>query len=500
MTNSAGSAGAPEAGDEIAVLRAHLGKVEHRLATAQRLARLGDWEVDLRRGLGWWSDELCAIYGVPPGRDDITFEDFLGVVHPEDRDIIRRLSEMAVSRGNACDARYRIVRPDNEERLIQCRAEVEFDPAGKPLKIFGTAMDITEFGRLERALRESEEEYRAIFEQVPVGVTLIGLDRRFLVANPAWESMTGYTGEELANLSTLDITHPEDAASSTRFFEQVMRGELERPVFEKRYLRKNGEVLWARVNAVVVRGADGQPRFRLAIIEDISAEKEAGRRRADLQQQQRQALVREVHHRIKNTLQGAAGLLERHAAANPALGPAIDEARTRLNALAMVHGLQSGSAGTEVNLCNILRGIVDMLKPVSPAQLTFALPEGFVPIEIVQDESVPVALILNELLTNAVKHLEAGAEQPTIAVTLSTSGERAVVVVRNEPARLPAGFDLDSGAGLGTGLKLAKSLLPAQGATLRLLEPSPGSVEAVLTLSPPIVKLPPVTDRRGGPS
>lgn len=85
MSESAGSAATPEAGDEISRLRARLDKAEHRLATAQRLARLGDWEVDLRSGLGWWSDELCAIYGVPPGRDDITSEEFLDIVHPEDR-------------------------------------------------------------------------------------------------------------------------------------------------------------------------------------------------------------------------------------------------------------------------------------------------------------------------------------------------------------------------------------------------------------------------------
>ena len=209
--------------------------------------------------------------------------------------------------------------------------------------------------------------------------------------------------------------------------------------------------------------------------------------------------MRDVHHRIKNTLQGVAGLLERHAGAHPALGPAIDEARTRLNALAIVHGLQSNIATAEVNLCNIVRGIVDMLQAVSPAQVKFDLPEGFVPIEVADEESVPVALILNELLTNALKHLDAGAEQALVSVTLGYSGRVAVIVVRNEPARLPAGFDLDSGAGLGTGLKLAKSLLPAQGATLQLLVPLPGGVEAILKLSPPILKLPPVPDRGGGP-
>jgi len=489
MTDSAGHAGAPEASDEIAGLRAQLGKAEHRLATAQRLARLGDWVVDLRSGLGWWSDELCGIYGVPPGRDDITFEEFLRVVHPEDREVILRLSETALSRRDACDARYRVVRPDNTERLIQCRAEIEFDPAGTPLKLFGTAIDITEIGRLEQTLRNSEEQYRTIFDQVPVGVTLIGPDRRFLMVNPAWARMTGYTGAELANLRTLDITHPEDVASSIRFFEQVTRGELDRPLFEKRYVRKNGEVLWARVHSVLVRGPEGQWPFRLAIIEDITAEKGAAQQQAETARQQREALVREVHHRIKNTLQGVAGLLERHAADNPALGPAISDAVVRLNALAMTHGLHSELAGPEVNLCNIVRGIVDTLQTLSPVPLALKLPDGFVPVEVAQDESVPVALILNELVSNAIKHIGAAAGRAAITIEVRRAAGSAVVVVRSAPASLPRGFDLAREQYLGMGLRLAKSLLPAQGATLSVGEPVAAVVEAVLQLSAPVLKL-----------
>ena len=155
MANPATPIPATEPGDVLERLRARLDKAERRLASAQRLSRLGDWEVDLRSGLGWWSDELCAIYGVPR-RDDITSEEFLDIVHPEDRDVIRHLSEAALSR-TPLRCPVRIVRPDNTERLIQCRAEVEFDQAGTPLKIFGTVLDITEIGRLERALRTARE-------------------------------------------------------------------------------------------------------------------------------------------------------------------------------------------------------------------------------------------------------------------------------------------------------------------------------------------------------
>ena len=245
------------------------------------------------------------------------------------------------------------------------------------------------------------------------------------MSNPAWERMTGYTAAGRPS------QHARHHASRGRRGSSVLRaddaGRTGAACFRKRYLRKNGEVLWARVHAVVVRGADGQARYRLAIIEDISAEKGAERRRTDLQQQQRQALVQDVHHRIKNNLQGVAGLLERHAAATPALGPAIDDAVGRLNALAMMHGLHSELSGREVNLCNIVRGIVDTLQTLSPVPLEYRLPDGFIPVEVARDESVPVALILNELVSNAIKHVDAAVGRAAVTIEVKRAAASALV-------------------------------------------------------------------------
>ena len=155
--------------------------------------------------------------------------------------------------------------------------------------------------------------------------------------------------------------------------------------------------------------------------------------------------------------------------------------------LATVHGLQSEQPGRELNLCNIARGIVETLQVVSAVPLELALAEDFVPVEVNADEAVPIALILNELLSNAIKHVAPSAPQAAVNIEIRRDGACAAIMVRNSPASLASGFDFADGRSLGTGLRLAKSLLPGEGARLSFSQPAAGLVEALLTLWPPVL-------------
>ena len=148
--------------------------------------------------------------------------------------------------------------------------------------------------------------------------------------------------------------------------------------------------------------------------------------------------------------------------------------------LATVHRLQSELPGRELNLCNTARGIVETLQVVSTVPLDFVLPDGFVPIKVNVDEAVPIALILNELISNAVKHLASSAKQAVVKIEVKRDGAGAVITVRNGPASLPPDFDFANGRSLGTGLRLVKSLLLGEGARLTFSQPAAGVVESVL--------------------
>jgi diguanylate cyclase (GGDEF)-like protein/PAS domain S-box-containing protein len=130
-----------------------LRKSEANLAEAQRLAHVGSWEWDLRTGEIFWSDEVFRIYGFEPKEFVPDFERLVGVVHPDDRELLRRKIDGAVRQGEPYDFEHRIVRPNGEERVVHRRAEVVRDEDIEPLRMVGTVHDVTERKALEEQLQ-----------------------------------------------------------------------------------------------------------------------------------------------------------------------------------------------------------------------------------------------------------------------------------------------------------------------------------------------------------
>ena len=134
--------------------------------------------------------------------------------------------------------------------------------------------DITARKRIEEELRRSEERFRRTFEDAPIGMSLVSLDRGTYQANGALRRMLGYTGEELARLSVADRTHPEDYAVEADLLAAAWRGEVPSYQIEKRYVRKDGTIVWGRVSASFLVSSTGDVHA-IGMVEDITARKSA---------------------------------------------------------------------------------------------------------------------------------------------------------------------------------------------------------------------------------
>jgi len=140
--------------------------------------------------------------------------------------------------------------------------------------------DVTATKVTEIALRESESRFRAMFNQAAVGIALVGLNGRFLQVNPALCDITGYSQEELIQMNFQDITHPDDLTSDWEQAGRVLAKEISGYSLEKRYIRKNGSVVWVNLTSSAVWDIHGQAKYAVGIIEDISE------RQAALQERQ----------------------------------------------------------------------------------------------------------------------------------------------------------------------------------------------------------------------
>ena len=125
----------------------------------------------------------------------------------------------------------------------------------------------------EMSKRLADARFRALYDNIAVGVAIMSLDRKLVQVNPTATIMTGYSEEEMTQLDVSTLPIPEDRYIDRELFQQMIKGERDQYLIEKRYLRKNGEMFWGRVNFAMVKDDWGKPSYVVGIIEDITEEK-----------------------------------------------------------------------------------------------------------------------------------------------------------------------------------------------------------------------------------
>jgi PAS domain S-box-containing protein len=172
---------------------------ETSLAHAQRIARLGNWDLDLVRNDLQWSDEVYRIFGLTPSECGPLREAFFKAVHPDDSGFVRRSVDEALTHGRPYDIDHRIVLVDGSERIVHEQAEVVFDENGRAILMVGTVQDITERKQGEQAVRKSEERLRTVIQDMPALMAAFDRQGQIIAWNRECERVTGYMAEELVN-------------------------------------------------------------------------------------------------------------------------------------------------------------------------------------------------------------------------------------------------------------------------------------------------------------
>jgi PAS domain S-box-containing protein len=151
--------------------------------------------------------------------------------------------------------------------------DVHVFPAGGGLGVY--FRDITARHRTQDALRESETRFRAMFEQANVGIVQASSEGRLLIVNPGFCKIVGYPEEEARGMMIRDVTHRDDYEQEEQLTSQLMAGEISGYALEKRFVHKDGHLVWGQMTATLVRRASGEPYYMLSIVEDIAERKRA---------------------------------------------------------------------------------------------------------------------------------------------------------------------------------------------------------------------------------
>jgi two-component system sensor histidine kinase/response regulator len=257
-----------------------LKRQEHQLAEAQRLAHMGSWNWDLPNNVITFSAEHYRIFGLEPGELDLSYAAALTeFVHPEDRELVNATVQDSLKTRDPFDLHYRVTRPDGEVRILHACGKVESDAAGNPVRVFGTAQDVTERKRAEESLQESERRLFQLLEAMPVGVFVIDAAGEAYYSNQVARHILGSgivpetSVDELATVYQAFVAGTDEVYPSESMpIAQALLGK--KTAAHDMEIRRDGTVISLEVLATPIYDVEGIVTYALATFRDVTERKQ----------------------------------------------------------------------------------------------------------------------------------------------------------------------------------------------------------------------------------
>jgi len=426
--------------DELTALRREV----ERWRTTATMLQIATWEHDLATNEGGWPELVAA-------------------THPDDREELVRSLEAAIHGEGTVTHRHRVVRASGEVRWVDTRVRVERDDAGRPTRLVGASIDCTDArardiskrNAAEKALQESEQTLSELGAALPALLWVRDVaSGALLYANAGWARLLGRAavlGESFRQLA--DVIHPEDRDRVFAGTQRALETEFDEIV---RFVDREGTSLLYRLFAFAIRDASGEP-YRIAgfgvnVTARLSAEEKV---RASLRE--KEILLKEIHHRVKNNLQIISSLLRLQATKvdEPRLSALLMESQSRVTSMALVHEMLYQSADlSRIPFASYARALGTSLISafgVTAERVRLAVEAGDIALGV--DVAVPCGLLLNEILSNSLKHAFPDDRRGTVAVVLELGADQQYHLrASDDGVGLPPDFEARQRPALGTKL------------------------------------------------
>jgi PAS domain S-box-containing protein len=401
---------------------------EARLRTALAAARMGTWDIDLASGEVHRSESTDVLFGLPATGERRTADEFFERVHPGD---VRRVQESiarSLDEGLEHRVEYRIVQPDGSERWVISRGEIIRDEEGRPIRLVGALADETARHRAEAALRESEQRFRTLADNIPQLAWMADAGGSIFWYNHRWFEYTGTTLEQMEGWGWQSLHQPEWVEGVSARFRAAV--EAEEPWEDTFPLRgADGEYRWFLSRALPIRDDEGRVVRWFGTNTDITAQREAAAERERLYHEARAAsqaksdFMAVMSHELRtplNAILGYADLLELGMA-----GPLADRARSyveriRLSAdhqkqliedVLTFSRIEAGREVVEVQhvvISELLREITAVIVPLAERKALKLFTDTVDAPESMRTDGRKLRQILVNLLGNAVKFTTEG--------------------------------------------------------------------------------------------
>lgn len=441
---------------------------ERKLRGAHAIAKIGHWELDVRRGLFTFNDDFYALFHTNAeevGGYEMAVEDYANrFIHPDDAYRVGEETNKAVEtedRNYTNSLEHRIIYADGGEGYISVRYFIVKDETGATIKTFGVNQDITERKRIEESLREREEKYKFALEGSGLGEWDWDYTTGKVKRNERWAQMLGYTPDEIEETlqQGVDLRHPVDLPHIERAIADHIAGLIDHYSIEYRMRTKGGGYKWIHdCGKIMVRDASGAPLRLCGTHADID---EAKRARDTIQKllAEKELLLQEVHHRVKNSMNTVSSLLslQEHAITDESAKSALRNAGNRIRSVSLLYDkLYKTDEYSELSLKTYLSSLADEVVGNFPNRRGVTLIKELDDLSLDARKLQSLGIIMNELLTDIMKYAFKGRAEGRIAISSKRGESSATILVEDDGVGMPPAVDFEHSTGFG--LQLVQAL------------------------------------------
>lgn len=379
---------------------------DERLRLALDVGQVGIWDWDIHKNRSEWSDTHFSLLGYEIGSIPAGFDAWRVRVHPDDVEEIDRRIARAVERGEDVSTTYRLRHPDGRIVHVNTRIHVLSDGTGKPARMIGVMADVTDLTEANLRADMSERRLEKVFANAPVGLAYHDRDLGFRAVNAR---LAGFVGKPLDDF--IGKTPHEIDPAFGAIFKPVLDDAMEtsEPTHdvEVRMSRPRGGEAIYLVNCDVDRDVDGAVTGINVAVQDITELTAAER--------QRRALLRELAHRVSNSLNVIQSIARQTLIGSPDPSEFARSIIGRINSLAATHAILMRAEWSGADLRRVLQAQLDPVAPATLARITLEGPDVPVPPELASN----IGLIIHELGVNALRFGALSVPEGRIAVTWS---------------------------------------------------------------------------------
>ena len=349
--------------------------------------------------------------------------------------------------------------------------------------------DVTDRVEIQGQLVRSQNRLHDLYENAPDMYLSVDANGVIKSLNQFCAESLGYEKNELLNKPIWNLIHQNDIRRANRHLKVVFDDEVNEFEMEIRMLNKNGEVINTHQRLRLIEAQSGEPLELRILCRDITQRATSQQERLDHIKIQRDEVSREMRHRIKNNLQAIVGLLKVNLDAYPQLNDVLVTSINQVDTISIVNNLMIDSEHRLVNLVQLLQSITQASSKLFSQEVSFeVLCEDADYIEIWEEETVAISLIISELVTNAMKHRSEDAiDSDGVRIVIHDDKENVIIEIANKISNPEDTFEFEtSKQNGGVGLGLVQSLMPPEGAELDYQQID-GYVQATLTMRAPVV-------------